>query len=305
MGFEKIFLCLFILWIRSAHSTSSGPNAIVMEGGGLANITTNTSAAVPSPAPATVHSSVRKRVLEDLTTNSHAPVVEIGPPAINGTSSSNATTAKNVPSASLDKPLPAANLTSTTTSAPKLVNASSSSNLAPASVKLSSTETPPPKGEKKEEIKESLVNKTTTTATTPSTSSSTTSTTTSTTTTTTTTQKPKPKKPTITEALNDDPSVVHIPSSPKDRPYPSVPHNSNSLDVEEPVAQLSREKLYDENNHRTRNTRRDLIIPVVSLIFTIPMLLGLITVVARRFRDYWHTRHYRRMDFLVDGIYND
>lgn len=76
----------------------------------------------------------------------------------------------------------------------------------------------------------------------------------------------------------------------------------NNLDVEEPVAQLSRENLYSE---RARHSRRELVIPVVSLIFTVPMLLGLATVVFRRFRDYWQTRHYRRMDFLVDGLYND
>lgn len=52
------------------------------------------------------------------------------------------------------------------------------------------------------------------------------------------------------------------------------------------------------------NTGRMYIMPLVTLIFAIPMVLALGIMATRRFKAYWSTRHYRRMDFLVDGMYN-
>uniref|UniRef100_A0A1B0CRA6 Uncharacterized protein n=1 Tax=Lutzomyia longipalpis TaxID=7200 RepID=A0A1B0CRA6_LUTLO len=129
----------------------------------------------------------------------------------------------------------------------------------------------------------------------PKISSTTSSTTTTTSTMTTTTARPK--KPHLTVSVEDDPSLLDVPAkSPKHPPS----SDSGRLDVEEPVAQLSQENILEMPvNHR------DYIVPIVVLIFAIPMVLGLATVVVRRFRDFWLTRHYRRMDYLVDGMYND
>uniref|UniRef100_A0A6B2E6B0 Putative conserved secreted protein n=1 Tax=Phlebotomus kandelakii TaxID=1109342 RepID=A0A6B2E6B0_9DIPT len=109
----------------------------------------------------------------------------------------------------------------------------------------------------------------------------------------TTTTTPKPKKPSLTISVEDDPSLLEVPAK-------QHPQTGGRLDVEEPVAQLSQENILEMPvNHR------DYIVPIVVLIFAIPMILGLATVVIRRFRDYWLTRHYRRMDYLVDGMYNE
>ncbi|KAH8237754.1 hypothetical protein KR038_011141 [Drosophila bunnanda] len=47
------------------------------------------------------------------------------------------------------------------------------------------------------------------------------------------------------------------------------------------------------------------VVPIVTVLLTVPLAIGVFTIMYRRFRDMWSTRHYRRMDFLVDGMYND
>ncbi|EFN64265.1 hypothetical protein EAG_05287 [Camponotus floridanus] len=49
----------------------------------------------------------------------------------------------------------------------------------------------------------------------------------------------------------------------------------------------------------------DYIIPVIITIVALPILGAAIFVLYRRGRDCWDKRHYRRMDFLIDGMYND
>ncbi|XP_024889904.1 mucin-5AC [Temnothorax curvispinosus] len=49
----------------------------------------------------------------------------------------------------------------------------------------------------------------------------------------------------------------------------------------------------------------DYIVPVIITIFALPILGAVIFVLYRRGRDCWDKRHYRRMDFLIDGMYND
>ncbi|XP_028050453.2 uncharacterized protein LOC105832685 [Monomorium pharaonis] len=49
----------------------------------------------------------------------------------------------------------------------------------------------------------------------------------------------------------------------------------------------------------------DYIVPVIITIVALPILGVAIFVLYRRGRDCWEKRHYRRMDFLIDGMYND
>lgn len=117
---------------------------------------------------------------------------------------------------------------------------------------------------------------------------------------TTTTPKPKPKKPLITYGVEDFPDLdEHILNQ------PSASTNSPSkfpiYELEVPHAQPSQEHdasvLYRQN--------RDYVVPIVAIMFLTPLLVGVVITAYRRFRDFWSTRHYRRMDFLVDGMYND
>ncbi|XP_067012192.2 probable serine/threonine-protein kinase DDB_G0272254 [Anabrus simplex] len=47
------------------------------------------------------------------------------------------------------------------------------------------------------------------------------------------------------------------------------------------------------------------IIPVVATILVVPLVVALLMFLYRRGAEFWERRHYRRMDFLIDGMYND
>ncbi|XP_052901208.1 putative protein TPRXL [Anopheles moucheti] len=137
----------------------------------------------------------------------------------------------------------------------------------------------------------------------------TTTTTASTTTTTSTTTKP-PKKPKITYSIEDEPKLLQAAKPGYGAPYDPV-DSSGRLRIDEPLAQFSQEYLPSGfgggavgGPGEPPNTRREYIVPIVTLIFAIPLLLGLFLLSYRRAKEFWLTRHYRRMDFLIDGMYN-
>lgn len=49
----------------------------------------------------------------------------------------------------------------------------------------------------------------------------------------------------------------------------------------------------------------DMIMPVVITILVVPMFAVLAFMALRRGQEAWKNRHYKRMDFLLDGMYND
>lgn len=108
----------------------------------------------------------------------------------------------------------------------------------------------------------------------------------------TTTTTPSPKKPTRTFSDDDQPDIVSNEKSSGDTPV----EVTNAHDVEVPNVLPSKEQF---------NPHRDFVVPLVTLIFALPIFLGIAVIGYRKVRDYWSTRHYRRMDFLVDGMYND
>lgn len=107
------------------------------------------------------------------------------------------------------------------------------------------------------------------------------------------------KKPLVTYSVEDDPTLLNVP---RVRQFitPLTP-----LDVKaEADDTVYLPPASDFVLDRTQSKRELYIFPLVVLIFLVPMVLGVGIIVLRRVRDYWSTRHYRRMDFLVDGMYN-
>ncbi|XP_043788570.1 uncharacterized protein LOC122712758 isoform X2 [Apis laboriosa] len=49
----------------------------------------------------------------------------------------------------------------------------------------------------------------------------------------------------------------------------------------------------------------DYVLPVIVTLIALPVLGAIIFMVYKQGRDCWDKRHYRRMDFLIDGMYND
>ncbi|XP_055523781.1 mucin-5AC [Wyeomyia smithii] len=136
----------------------------------------------------------------------------------------------------------------------------------------------------------------------PTTQSSTTSTITTTTTT------KAPKKPKITYSVDDEPKLLQA-AKPGYNSASSLVNTGLStangrLHVEEPLAELSREYIPPAAMLEPSGGHREYVVPVVTLIFAIPLLIGLFLLSYRRAKEFWLTRHYRRMDFLVDGMYN-
>ncbi|KAL6447485.1 hypothetical protein ACFW04_000007 [Cataglyphis niger] len=86
----------------------------------------------------------------------------------------------------------------------------------------------------------------------------------------------------------------HIP-----KPKPTV------TTVDGPESNESRLPLRTKNPPLGMPRKIDYIVPVIITIVVLPILGAAIFVLYRRGRDCWDKRHYRRMDFLIDGMYND
>ncbi len=106
------------------------------------------------------------------------------------------------------------------------------------------------------------------------------------------------KKPLVTYSVEDDPTLLNVPRV-RQIITPLTP-----LDVKAEGDSAYLQPSSDFVLDRTQVKREMYIFPLVVLIFLVPMVLGVGIIILRRVRDYWSTRHYRRMDFLVDGMYN-
>ncbi|PZC75660.1 hypothetical protein B5X24_HaOG205767 [Helicoverpa armigera] len=60
-------------------------------------------------------------------------------------------------------------------------------------------------------------------------------------------------------------------------------------------------KVYTKN----ANSHPGMIMPLVITILLVPMFAVLGYMALRRGQEAWKNRHYKRMDFLLDGMYND
>ncbi|RZB40396.1 hypothetical protein BDFB_001444 [Asbolus verrucosus] len=98
---------------------------------------------------------------------------------------------------------------------------------------------------------------------------------------TSTTIKPKKKKPTITEA--DD--VPFVPSS-----FKSNETGNHGIGIE---AITEKQK------------KPDYVVPIVVVILLVPLVAIVISILYKRGAEWWQHRHYRRMDFLIEGMYNN
>lgn len=49
----------------------------------------------------------------------------------------------------------------------------------------------------------------------------------------------------------------------------------------------------------------DFVVPIVIALLAVPFVAVLGAYIYKQSRDFWDRRHYRRMDFLIDGMYND
>lgn len=107
------------------------------------------------------------------------------------------------------------------------------------------------------------------------------------------------KKPLVTYSVEDDPTLLNVPRV-RQLITPLTPLDVKAEADDSAYLPPSSDFVLD----RMQSKRELYIFPLVVLIFLVPMVLGVGIIILRRVRDYWSTRHYRRMDFLVDGMYN-
>lgn len=55
----------------------------------------------------------------------------------------------------------------------------------------------------------------------------------------------------------------------------------------------------------THSSHPDMVMPIVITMLVVPMFAVLGYMALRRGQEAWKNRHYKRMDFLLDGMYND
>ncbi|XP_066253791.1 uncharacterized protein [Euwallacea similis] len=53
------------------------------------------------------------------------------------------------------------------------------------------------------------------------------------------------------------------------------------------------------------STRSRYIIPIVAVIFSVPLVSILFSLLYKQGKDWWQHRKYKKMDFLVDGMYDN
>lgn len=100
-----------------------------------------------------------------------------------------------------------------------------------------------------------------------------------------------PKKPTRTYSVEDVPGLLD-----EVQKESSVPEMRN--DDNEPRILQSSETIND------RASGHDYLVPVIALIFMIPFFVIFANCAVRCGRDYWSKRKYRRMDYLIEDMYN-
>ncbi|CAL7944488.1 unnamed protein product [Xylocopa violacea] len=62
---------------------------------------------------------------------------------------------------------------------------------------------------------------------------------------------------------------------------------------------------HTKGSHLGMPKKIDYVLPVIVTLVALPVLGAIIFMVYKQGRDCWDKRHYRRMDFLIDGMYND
>lgn len=127
----------------------------------------------------------------------------------------------------------------------------------------------------------------------------------STTTTTTTTAKPTttttsaPKKPLITLSVEDIPGLL----SKASESQPPLSNQESPIDEavnDGPLSLQSSETITYPKDKSNPN----FVMAIIGIIFVIPLIIIVTNCTVRKVRDVWSKRKYRRMNYLIEDMYN-
>lgn len=104
------------------------------------------------------------------------------------------------------------------------------------------------------------------------------------------TAKPKPKKPMLTIASDEEPfAPSHFQAS------------KSNLSVSQSLPNVPSLDNLSQNQLKTQKY----VVPIVIVILSVPFVAIIISVLYKRGSEWWRYRHYRRMDFLINGMYDN
>lgn len=93
------------------------------------------------------------------------------------------------------------------------------------------------------------------------------------------------------DSKSDDVYRANIPLKKKSKPL--VTSDTDSEQKQQKIPQSSSAE------------KSDFVIPVVVLILAVPIVIVLAMLFYRKGTEFWERRHYSKMDFLIDGMYNE
>lgn len=134
-----------------------------------------------------------------------------------------------------------------------------------------------------------------------------TSTTTTTTTISTTTKKPTTttttialKKPLITKSVEDIPGLLSKASEAQSQSQSDKGQPSEDIRDNEPLSLQSSETI----SYPEQKSSHNFSMLIIGIMVVIPFLVLLTNYTVRQVRDCWSKRRYRRMDYLIEEMYN-
>ncbi|XP_046978844.1 uncharacterized protein LOC124544369 [Vanessa cardui] len=108
-------------------------------------------------------------------------------------------------------------------------------------------------------------------------------------------------------ALNDSSTVIGTEKLNITKPHKPLILSHEALVKMDEINHLN----LDENgpdikvHSKKAGSHPDMIMPIVITILVVPMFAVVGYMALKRGREAWKNRHYKRMDFLLDGMYND
>lgn len=100
----------------------------------------------------------------------------------------------------------------------------------------------------------------------------------------------------VINTTNDPSSTIR--STRKRKPKQRVTVGDQDADMPIPTSST-------EQSPVGTSRKMNYIIPAAITLTTLPLMGAVFYILYKRGRDYWDKRHYRRMDFLINGMYNE
>ncbi|KAK6624031.1 hypothetical protein RUM44_010889 [Polyplax serrata] len=111
--------------------------------------------------------------------------------------------------------------------------------------------------------------------------------------------KVKPMIETLQNSIKDSKSNSSSSTTNKSRTDIYIPHKNLKPEITKVPYDV------EAVNEVLSNSKNGIFVPIAASIFLVPLFIMVIFFTWRNLKDYWEKRYYKRMDFLIDGMYND